>query len=199
LYASGDTETAFRVVSEPCAGAAVDDTTPCALVVGGTRGADLDRGWLLRLEPATGAILQEATLEGIGVLGLVRDGADGALVVGGVSGDDSWQVQRLDGNFQPLWATPLGVRGLLRTVDIDREGYIHAGGRISAGGDDDGHLAILSPTGEVLEGFIFDAGGDERFNEVLIGPAGRVTAAGQSSGAGGGRFLLLNIDTGKQF
>jgi len=186
-------EVVKRVAVAACA---ADRHVTCDLIVGGTLGNAGPRGWLTRLDPATGAMGLFRMLPLHPVEGLALAGDD--IVVGGADASRRWRITRLDRAFQQMWTTRYRSGQDLRALAVDYEGFIYAVGSGNGSGDD-GIMIILDGAGALVDELRFDRGMDDRFRDVVIGPSGQLTVGAESSSAGRTLLLVLKLDNGKAF
>ncbi len=153
----------------------------------------------MELNPATGVILQDNSIDNTArILALITD-LDGNLLAGATDDLTSdWRLFNLDPNLMTNWQTTYTPGDLLRSLAVDRENFIYAGGGTLIA-PVDALIVVFGDGGVVLNELVIDTGEREGINGVAIDPANRLVANGQRSGPAGVTFLVFRIFTGKGF
>lgn len=185
----------------------------CGVVVGGTSGHDASRnGWLMELGPDSGDIISGRDWAGDFVVEDIAVDSESNVIVAGTANDGSWRLQKLNSAFAPLW----GVDGIsysgddepgnhasrLRSVAVDRGGFIYGAGHRSQNGDDDVLLVVFDPDGSNPQALVLDERVDEpvlaqEAHGIVVDANQRVVVSGQVVSDTGSEFLLLYVNTGK--
>ena len=191
-----DTESAYAATLLDCK---IDDPGPCRLYTGGAEGVTPRGGWVAELNPNTGVILQDNSIDNSArVLALITD-LDGNLLAGAT--DDltmDWRLFNLDTSLMTNWQTTYTPGDVLRSLAVDRENFIYAGGGTQIA-PINALVVVFGDGGVVLDELVIDSDQNAGVNGTAIDPANRLVAIGQISGPGGATFLVYRIFTGKGF
>lgn len=198
---SGDLETVFAL------GLRQRDGAPELVAAGAKRTAD-PAGWVITLDPASGAELSlRVRIPGSRLFtfvqapdGTVYAGGDDGGAPGRNGGSGEWRLFRLSENLSPVADIrhPAGI--LLSTLGVTADGFLYAAGW-GEGAGEDALVTVFSPDLELLgEARFPDRGGaDERLRGLTVGPSGRLVGAGELGSGRERRGLLFTVETGKEY